>query len=139
MNESLEDRDSNGSLPFANISVVRPTSRVNRVGESTMAESVAEAPPPNSRRARKDTTTTPEPRLRGGTVTGAGAEGASPKRTPTGGTMSPPTPQSGPLSPLARPELARLGQRGTPGKGKKEGSEGTPSMGSSFSDIDGMI
>ncbi|KAH7126890.1 hypothetical protein B0J11DRAFT_288929 [Dendryphion nanum] len=39
----------------------------------------------------------------------------------------------GPLSPRHRAELARLSPRG---KGRKDGSEGTPSMGSSFSDID---
>jgi hypothetical protein len=43
----------------------------------------------------------------------------------------------GPLSPKHRAELAKLSPR-TPGtKSKKDGSEGTPSMGSSFSDIDG--
>ncbi|KAF2747528.1 hypothetical protein M011DRAFT_477158 [Sporormia fimetaria CBS 119925] len=39
----------------------------------------------------------------------------------------------GPLSPKHREQLARLSPRH-----KKDGSEGTPSMGSSFSDIDGL-
>ena len=42
----------------------------------------------------------------------------------------------GPLSPRRTAELAGTGK----GKGKgKEGSEGSPSMGSSFSDLDGML
>ncbi|KAF2021909.1 hypothetical protein BU24DRAFT_417557 [Aaosphaeria arxii CBS 175.79] len=45
----------------------------------------------------------------------------------------PSTAGHGPLSPRHRAELARLSPRG---RGKREGSDGTPSMGSSFSDID---
>ncbi|KAJ4286943.1 hypothetical protein N0V90_012823 [Kalmusia sp. IMI 367209] len=45
---------------------------------------------------------------------------------------------AGPISPNHRAELARLSpKRGAALKTRKEGSEGTPSMGSSFSDIDG--
>ncbi|KAF2477303.1 uncharacterized protein BDR25DRAFT_300277 [Lindgomyces ingoldianus] len=43
---------------------------------------------------------------------------------------------SGPLSPKHRMELARLSPKKRGLKGRREGSEGTPSMGSSFSDID---
>lgn len=43
-----------------------------------------------------------------------------------------------PLSPKHRAELARLSPRRQGSKLKKDGSEGTPSMGSSFSDIEGM-
>ncbi|KAF2176182.1 hypothetical protein K469DRAFT_35392 [Zopfia rhizophila CBS 207.26] len=42
----------------------------------------------------------------------------------------------GPLSPKHRAELAKLSPRRSGIKGKRDGSEGTPSMGSSFSDID---
>ncbi|KAF2703951.1 hypothetical protein K504DRAFT_463024 [Pleomassaria siparia CBS 279.74] len=42
----------------------------------------------------------------------------------------------GPLSPRHRAELARLNSHGTGPRSKGNGSEGTPSMGSSFSDID---
>lgn len=45
----------------------------------------------------------------------------------------PSTAGPGPISPRHRSELARLSPRG---KGRKDGSDGTPSMGSSFSDID---
>jgi hypothetical protein len=44
----------------------------------------------------------------------------------------------GALSPRHRAELKRLSPRG-PGAGAAEGSEGTPSMGSSFSDLDGQF
>jgi len=43
----------------------------------------------------------------------------------------------GPLSPRHRAELARLNDKRTGPRSKRDGSEGTPSMGSSFSDIDG--
>lgn len=46
---------------------------------------------------------------------------------------------TGPFSPRRRAEVAA---QGSPGKGKgtsQDGSEGTPSMGSSFSDLDGRI
>ncbi|KAF2735127.1 hypothetical protein EJ04DRAFT_511962 [Polyplosphaeria fusca] len=42
----------------------------------------------------------------------------------------------GPLSPRHRSDLARQSPARMSSKGKREGSEGTPSMGSSFSDID---
>jgi hypothetical protein len=44
------------------------------------------------------------------------------------------------LSPRHRAELARLNPRrsASGAGGKREGSDGTPSMGSSFSDLDGM-
>ena len=48
----------------------------------------------------------------------------------------PSTAGPGPISPRHRAELARLSPRG---KGRKDGSDGTPSMGSSFSDIDGRF
>lgn len=51
---------------------------------------------------------------------------------------APKPPKPGPLSPRHRAELAGLSpRRAGGGKSKKEGSEGTPSMGSSFSDLDG--
>lgn len=45
---------------------------------------------------------------------------------------------AGPLSPRHRAELARLNSMSPRSKGKREGSDGTPSMGSSFSDLEGM-
>lgn len=42
------------------------------------------------------------------------------------------------LSPRHRAELARLSPGRSAAGGKREGSDGTPSMGSSFSDLDGM-
>jgi hypothetical protein len=47
-------------------------------------------------------------------------------------------PGPGPLSPRHRAELAKLNDRRMGPRSKTGGSEGTPSMGSSFSDIDGM-
>jgi hypothetical protein len=47
----------------------------------------------------------------------------------------------GPLSPRRAAELAGRSASGKGSKGKgysREGSDGTPSMGSSFSDLDGM-
>jgi hypothetical protein len=49
---------------------------------------------------------------------------------------APPKPP-GPLSPRHRAELAKLSPRRAGTRSRKDGSEGTPSMGSSFSDIDG--
>jgi hypothetical protein len=51
---------------------------------------------------------------------------------------APPSATKGPMSPVSnhRTELGRLGSPRQRGR-RKEGSEGTPSMGSSFSDIDG--
>lgn len=43
---------------------------------------------------------------------------------------------AGPLSPRRTAELAGVSSGG---KGSREGSDGTPSMGSSFSDLDGML
>lgn len=60
-----------------------------------------------------------------------GQEGNAGRRGPT----TPVTGQ-GPLSPKRTAELAGRSP-GTKGKGR-EGSDGTPSMGSSFSDLDGM-
>ncbi|KAG7291616.1 hypothetical protein NEMBOFW57_001635 [Staphylotrichum longicolle] len=64
-------------------------------------------------------------------TTAAGAAGASERRGLAG--------SQGPLSPRRTAELARRGQADAAGKGKgasREGSDGTPSMGSSFSDLD---
>jgi hypothetical protein len=47
-------------------------------------------------------------------------------------------PGPGPLSPRHRAELAKLNDRRAGPRSRTGGSEGTPSMGSSFSDIDGM-
>jgi len=64
--------------------------------------------------------------------------------TETGSSMTssggPPSAAKSPMSPVSnhRAELGRLGSPRHMGlRGRKEGSEGTPSMGSSFSDIDG--
>jgi hypothetical protein len=63
------------------------------------------------------------PTGRGGTAAAAG---------PSGGRL-------GALSPRHRAELKRLSPRGPGAGGAAEGSEGTPSMGSSFSDLDGQF
>ena len=133
MEGSLEERDSNGSLPFANISVLNQTGRAGRAGrvdESKSGDQSAESPPPTRRHIKDTSTPQTPPQTASGKVSAGTKPGeGSSRRTPTGDIPSSSTPQSGPLGSPFRRSLA--------GKGKKEGSEGTPSMGSSFSDIDG--
>jgi hypothetical protein len=49
----------------------------------------------------------------------------------------PPIVGPGPISPRHRAELARLSPRAAGTRSRKDGSDGTPSMGSSYSDLDG--
>jgi hypothetical protein len=59
----------------------------------------------------------------------------------TGPTLKSPTHQRRPVGPLSPRRTAELAGRSPIGRGKnggREGSDGTPSMGSSFSDLDGM-
>lgn len=65
------------------------------------------------------------------------SDAPGPKASDRGG-PSTANPGPGPLSPRHRAELAKLNDRRTGPRSKTGGSDGTPSMGSSFSDIDGM-
>lgn len=60
-----------------------------------------------------------------------------PQPSPSTRPRTGPNAAGGPFSPRHRAELARLNSMSPRSKGKREGSEGTPSMGSSFSDLEG--
>ncbi|KAK2850680.1 hypothetical protein FQN49_005421, partial [Arthroderma sp. PD_2] len=63
-----------------------------------------------------------------GMATGSPTNGPAPSRRPTA-----------PIGPLSPRRTAELAGRSPHGRLRREGSEGTPSMGSSFSDLDGML
>lgn len=111
------DRGTNNLLPFANAS--RADKGATSVGIVAHAASAS--------RGGQD---------RRGPISGVDASSSvtsSASDAPKGTSMSP-----GPLSPTHRAELAKLSPRKAGVKSRKDGSEGTPSIGSSFSDIDGM-
>ncbi|KAF2205112.1 hypothetical protein GQ43DRAFT_437341 [Delitschia confertaspora ATCC 74209] len=122
-------------LPFANLSFVQSAGRNDHLRKaSSTPYNTGQHPPPN--RLHKPN--------KGTTLAGGVDEGSPEKRRP-GQNLSPTrstnppassTVSSGLLSPSHRAESGNTGPKRRLVKGRREGSEGTPSIGSSFSDLD---
>ncbi|KAF2273697.1 uncharacterized protein EI97DRAFT_480252 [Westerdykella ornata] len=118
------DRSSDASLPFA-----QPQRDVTLRGGGAPADKDAQSqtsdpPRPSQNDKGKQPATSRPDRLDASSSLASSASDAPKPQKP------------GPLSPKHRAELPGLSPRRAGTRAKKEGSEGTPSMGSSFSDLD---
>lgn len=117
-NDAEDDEDSGGYLPFATASKPDPTATLRSSPKRSTAQPTSTSSKPKP--TRENSTTTTE----------SSASSASMHRQPSTDTDNP-TSRPGPLSPRHRAQLASMSPRY-----RKDGSEGSPSMGSSFSDLD---
>lgn len=123
--EDDPDRSDDASLPFAQAH--RPTTSENAKSSTQRGSAHANRPKLHQRTSSNANTKQAQ---------GPISEVSSSLASSASDIPMPKTTKPGPLSPKHRAELAKLSPRGPGNAGKKEGSEGTPSMGSSFSDID---
>jgi hypothetical protein len=122
LDEDDAERSGDVSLPFAQARRVNPTQGGVLPGKTPQTDYFGAQRPLQSTSSKQKQAAKSE----GLDVSSSLASSASDAPKPPG-----------PLSPRHRAELAKLSPRGPGAKFKKEGSEGVPSMGSSFSDIDG--
>ncbi|CAI6335817.1 unnamed protein product [Periconia digitata] len=119
------DADSGGMLPFAN-------SSARAKGTDVHGFSAATSRPGNSKAGRAGAADLALKQDAGPSGTEASSSMASSSSDAPKSDLASP----GPLSPRHRESLVRASPRRLGNRSVKEGSEGTPSMGSSFSDID---
>ena len=125
-------QDSKAEFPFAVMSKTRQLQDDITSDRTTSATKVQQEKVPTTRPKRKANSrdmVTPQP----ASVSQTSSSLTSLTNEPTGSGVR----DEGASFPDHRAELARLSPRGKGSQARKEGSEGTPSMGSSFSDIDG--
>lgn len=126
--EDDEDDDSGGYLPFAAASKSTKEDPSATLRNSPKRQNVLPQPPASSKgKARQEPFES----------SASSASSAAPSSQAPSQSNSRPSgrgqgPRPGPLSPQRKAELAKLSPRT-----KKDASDGTPSMGSSFSDLDG--
>lgn len=132
--QEIEDSGSHGtpSLPFASAARRQPSN--SKYAQDTLfrksEQKVWNAPPARQKSIDQQSQAT--------------TETASSMTSSASASDAPTDPRSTGKAPMSPPSTHRagLGRRGSPRqpgpRSRKEGSEGTPSMGSSFSDIDGM-
>lgn len=133
--EEAEDADDHGPstarmLPFAKVPAVSDTLRSAAFSNEIKGKSAGGLGRSNSAKAELQKKHTSS-----GVATSS-SMASSASDAPV--TQKPGLASPGPLSPRHRASLARSSPKGMAQRSGKEGSEGTPSMGSSFSDIDGM-
>lgn len=143
-NDQDEDDSSNSDLPFANPDSTPfsalpprandPLSKPMSPAARTFDTRQAARSPPTDIRAHRQAL---------GSISGIDSSASSASSVAPARHANIPS-SSSPMSPRHRAELARLNHKrntvsspGSKGKGKETGSDGTPSMGSSFSDLDG--
>jgi hypothetical protein len=136
--QEMDDSGSHGAgLPFASAVGKRPSSSKSKEDTPSSTSTKHERKTSQSDRARN----APSTRQKSIDVQSLATTEAASSMTSSGDALAgPPSAAKSPLSPASnhRAELGRLGSPRHAGPGsRKEGSEGTPSMGSSFSDIDG--
>lgn len=115
--EDEDDDDSGGFLPFAAAS--RPV-------RDDLAETLRDAPHRGTHQV-----STSKAKSQGPPPDSSASSASSTQPQPSNNGHTDPNNRPGPLSPRYRAELEKLSPRY-----KKSGSEGSPSMGSSFSDLD---
>ncbi|KAK4555423.1 hypothetical protein LTR86_007720 [Recurvomyces mirabilis] len=135
--EDDEDEDEGGYLPFAAASKATPR------GNSTLPNQERQATGTTAASATRSAGTNPRqppdsPTTSSTTSSSAAAACAPASTTSSDSQTIPPTRPPGPLSPRHRAQIANANFSPTSrSSGRREGSEGSPSMGSSFSDLDG--
>lgn len=130
--EADDDDDSSGGyLPFAAASKADASDQAATLRSSPKRQTVTDPVDPSSvsnrpKTSREDSSATATTESSASSASSAKQRRAS-SDTASGNDQRPP----GPLSPRHRAQLASVSPRA-----RKDGSEGTPSMGSSFSDLD---
>lgn len=122
----------NVSLPFAQAHGTPVMDESKRASNTVSTDRNRQSNPSSTQRAMHDANARREAFAKA-----EGLDASSSLASSASDAPKPPNVGPGPLSPKHRAELAKLSPRRA-GKSRREGSEGTPSMGSSFSDIDGM-
>ncbi|KAK3670698.1 hypothetical protein LTR78_009390 [Recurvomyces mirabilis] len=133
--EDDEDEDEGGYLPFAAAS--KATARGEPIAPSKQRQATGTAGPSATKSAATNTHPPPPPDSPTTSSTTSSAAQA-PASTSSDSQTLPPTRPPGPLSPRHRAQIANANFSPTSRSlGRREGSDGSPSMGSSFSDLDG--
>lgn len=141
---SYDEREDEDHDPEGSATAPLPFARAHNASASRVDNSAHPAPSVTKRQqhirgsdTKRDQDSKSQPLDVSSSMTSSASDAPAPKASDRGG-PSATGPGSGPLSPRHRAELAKLNDRRTGPRSKTGGSEGTPSMGSSFSDIDGM-